>query len=280
MKKTISFLLDNPALAKQLEAALWDLGYLSFYSASAQQVMTACAKSPPDFVVTDFDALCGETTVLCRALRADPRNQSLPIFVMSQQKLAALFGTVLDLGAQGVASGNTAEQFAQDLLVLMEKRRPHLPFHEKKRLSTLRSLKVLDTPNDPVLDELVAVAAAVTEAPIAVVSLVDEKRQWFKARVGLLAMETPREHAFCAHAIHGEDIFEVPDALQDRRFVRNPLVTAEPRIRFYAGAPLVSKTGTGLGTLCVIDRQPRQLSPVQREILRRLGRAATLILER
>ncbi len=147
-----------------------------------------------------------------------------------------------------------------------------LPTNEKERLLALAALNVLDTPADLVLDGLVRSAAAMIGCPISLVSLVDVHRQWFKACVGLDATETPRETAFCAHTILGSELFEVSDATLDPRFADNPLVTGAPHLRFYAGVPL-DVDGHKVGTLCVIDRQPRRLSALQRELLRDLARA-------
>jgi PAS domain S-box-containing protein len=147
-----------------------------------------------------------------------------------------------------------------------------LPVHEARRLKTLDELGVLDTPPDPVLDGLVRSAALLADCPISLISLVDEKRQWFKARHGIDANETPRELAFCAHAILEDGMFEVPDALSDPRFSDNPLVTGAPNVVFYAGMPLVVD-GDRMGTLCVIDHQVRRLTEPQRAILRDLARA-------
>ncbi|GHC98439.1 hypothetical protein GCM10007320_54140 [Pseudorhodoferax aquiterrae] len=151
---------------------------------------------------------------------------------------------------------------------------------EEERLARLRNLVVLDSEPEAVFDSIAQLASQVCEAPIALISLVDEERQWFKANVGLPGVnETPRDVAFCAHAIQGHDVFEVPDATRDDRFSRNPLVTGGPDIRFYAGAPLEVDGGARVGTLCVIDRQPRQLSAEQAETLRSLARIATQALE-
>lgn len=144
---------------------------------------------------------------------------------------------------------------------------------EALRLSTLDSLSVLDTPADPVLDGLVRAAAQLIGCPISLVSLVDETRQWFKAREGLGAQQTPRELAFCAHAILQTELFEVRDSRRDERFADNPLVTGEPRVIFYAGVPLMVD-GHAMGTLCVIDHQPRELTLEQRSLLRDLARSA------
>jgi PAS domain S-box-containing protein len=144
---------------------------------------------------------------------------------------------------------------------------------ESLRLDTLESLGVLDTPADPVLDGIVRAAAQLTGCSVSLVSLIDAKRQWFKANHGLDAKQTPREVAFCAHAILQTDLFEVTDARLDERFAHNPLVTGEPRVVFYAGVPLLVN-GHAMGTLCTIDHQPRQLSEAQRGLLKDLARAA------
>jgi len=144
----------------------------------------------------------------------------------------------------------------------------------------LRALAVLDTAPEPLFDTLSRLAAAICGTPIALLSLVDASRQWFKANVGLPGVsETPRELAFCAHAILDGEVLEVGDACADPRFAGNPLVTGEPGIRFYAGAPIELPGGVRLGTLCVIDRQPRRLDPAQREQLRELAAAAAQALE-
>ena len=157
----------------------------------------------------------------------------------------------------------------------------HLPANEPERLRALKQLQVLDTPPHPALDALTLAAAQACGTPIALVSLIDEQRQWFKAAIGLGEVrETPRDWAFCAHAILSPDtILEVSDAQQDTRFANNPLVTGDPKIRFYAGAPLLSVEGQALGTLCVIDPQPKSLSEAQRTQLVGLAQATAMVLE-
>ncbi|MBI5384528.1 MAG: GAF domain-containing protein [Verrucomicrobia bacterium] len=154
-----------------------------------------------------------------------------------------------------------------------------IPSNEKRRLEVLWKYDVLDTPPDASLDDLTELAASICQTPIAMVSLVDQERQWFKARVGLALTETPRDISFCTHAILQPDVMVVRDALLDPRFKSSPLVTGDPYIRFYAGAPLTTSEGLALGTLCVADRVPRVLDSKQSEALRKLARVIVQFLE-
>lgn len=151
--------------------------------------------------------------------------------------------------------------------------RAPLPDNEAERLAELRALNLLDTEPEEAYDDITFLATQITDTPIALVTLVDADRQWFKSMIGLEVRETDRDAAFCAHAIlEPEDMLVVPDARLDERFVDNPLVMGAPRIRFYAGVPLVTDSGAALGTLCVIDDQPRDLSEDQRRGLMALAR--------
>jgi len=156
---------------------------------------------------------------------------------------------------------------------------PSLPHNEVNRLEFLKSLNILDSLPEQGFDDLTSLASDICKTPIAIITLVDETRQWFKSKIGLAATETPRDISFCGHAILGDDIFEIPNALDDDRFNDNPLVTGDPNIRFYAGIPLISSNKYALGTLCVIDRQARELSAEQRTALKKLANLVETLID-
>lgn len=154
-----------------------------------------------------------------------------------------------------------------------------LPENESERIAVLQSYHILDTLPEPNFDQLVKLAATICDVPISLISLVDERRQWFKAKLGLEISETPRDLAFCAHALLQPEPLIIADATQHPRFQDHPLVQAEPHIRFYAGVPLQSPEGSSLGTFCVIDRKPRELTPFQLSSLHILANQAMQLLE-
>jgi anti-sigma regulatory factor (Ser/Thr protein kinase) len=150
---------------------------------------------------------------------------------------------------------------------------------EAERLEALRKYEILDTEPEMAYDDLALLASHICETPMAAITMVDADRQWFKARVGMPVPETPRSISFCTHAIEQRGIYVVPDALADATLRDNPQVTGDPHIRFYAGAPLIAREGHALGTLCVVDRKPRQLTPAQAEALGALQRLVEAQLE-
>ena len=156
---------------------------------------------------------------------------------------------------------------------------PKLPKNEIERLIALKDYQILDTSSEQLFDDITELASIICGTPIALITLLDENRQWFKSAIGLDATETPRNISFCGHAILGDDIFEISNALDDERFFDNPLVTGQPNIRFYAGMPLITENGYALGSLCVIDQSMRQLSGDQRKSLKILGRQVVAQIE-
>ena len=154
-----------------------------------------------------------------------------------------------------------------------------IPKNDVQRIKVLWQYEILDTVPEEVFDDLTELAARICGAPIALITLVDENRQWFKSKIGVTTNETSRDISFCGHAINQSDLFIIPDATLDKRFAKNPLVTSDPKIRFYAGAPLITPDGHALGTLCVIDKVPRELRPDQKQALRVLARHVMTQLE-
>ncbi|HKB91175.1 MAG TPA: PAS domain S-box protein [Opitutaceae bacterium] len=150
--------------------------------------------------------------------------------------------------------------------------KPPLPFNEEQRVLVLRNLSILDTPPEPELDSIAELAAQICDTPISLISFIDESRQWIKSKFGLMVDQISRDVSFCAHALAGDDLMVIPDASKDERFAGNPMVKGDPMIRFYAGAPLVTSGGEAIGTLCVMDRVPRQLTDRQQRGLRALSR--------
>jgi GAF domain-containing protein len=157
---------------------------------------------------------------------------------------------------------------------------PPTPADEPERLAALRRTGLLDTPPAAAFDRITRSVAELLGVPIALISLVDEQRQWFLSRFGLDATETPRDVSFCGHAVASRQTLRVADAWQDPRFAGNPLVTGEPHIRAYLGVPLIGDDGHALGTLCVLDRQVRAFTPEEQQIVQRYAKLVQHLMER
>ncbi|MCZ2496048.1 PAS domain-containing protein [Xylophilus sp. Kf1] len=265
---------DNHDVAHAAEATLVELGYQVSVAHGARHALQLLAADPAAYCAVFSDVMMAEMDGIRLARDIRRLYPSIPVLLCSgySSVLASTehhefsllpkpysMAALSDALRQAIASGNA----------------------EKARLAELKALAVLDTPEEDDYDRATRLAAGLFDAPIALVSLIDDQRQWFKSRVGLPVRETPREHAFCAHAIaHPRDVMVVNDALQDARFADNPLVLGDPGIRFYAGAPLVTSSGHAIGTICVIDSRPREVDERQLDALRKLAEDVVERLEK
>jgi len=216
---------------------------------------------------------------LCRAIRAihpaDPSTPAIVVVAARQDEMD------IDAGNRAGVSDwllwpfkETYARTRMQSWVLRESLRwmpAPLPANEGRRLDALHALNVLDTPPEERFDRYTRIAAQLFDVPIAIVSLIDTDRQWYKSHHGIDLTESPRETAFCAHTILDNAVLQVPDALHDDRFADSPFVAGEPRVRFYAGAPLAAPDGSMIGAFCVVDRRPRQLDEQQLTLLRDLA---------
>jgi len=158
--------------------------------------------------------------------------------------------------------------------------KPPIPANEKERLQNIKEYQILDSLPESEYDDITKLASVICRTPMSLITIIDENRQWFKSAFGINATETPREYAFCAHAIlNPDEMLIVEDSRSDERFMGNPSVTGEPHIIFYAGVPLVSTEGFAWGTLCVADSQPKNLSTTEIEALKSLSRQVVKLLE-
>jgi GAF domain len=219
----------------------------------------------------------GDPVALCERIRAlaNPRAKETPVIVLTED------GSAGDDSSKAVTewlSRPFSMQYARARIrawltrSICRWRRASLPEDEERRLRGLQGLAILDTSPEERFDCHTRIAAAALDVPIALVTLVDRERQWFKSRQGLDVSQTPRDMAFCAHAILADEPFIVTDALTDDRFADNPLVVNDPRVRFYAGVPLHIADGSRVGTLCIIDHKPRDLSATQLDLLKDLAK--------
>jgi diguanylate cyclase (GGDEF)-like protein len=232
------------------------------------------AERRPDVVILDLALSPGSGLNVLKRVRA--AGIGARVLVLTNQPAVPYRDLCLAAGADGFFDKcGGIDGLLQQLASWM----PPLPENEAARQKALRRLHILDTPEEETFNAISRLAAAVVQAPIALVSLIDANRQWFKAHVGIQTCETSRSVSFCAHAILKNELFEIEDASRDPRFSDNPLVRGEPGIRFYAGMPLVLPTGEAVGTLCVIDRVPRRLDATQRMALEVLARNVVTELE-
>jgi PAS domain S-box-containing protein len=268
---------DNTDVAHSVLQTLEQLGYSTVHALSADHALAELDKDGDGFALVFSDVVMAGRSGVELGHEIRRRHPSLPVILSSGY--SHVLAADPTHGFQLLPKPYAIEELARVLHEAIT--RTALPGNaadlrpanlEAMRQAELDSMGVLDTDAEAAYDELTRLAASLFGAPIALVSLVDSDRQWFKSRVGLQASETPREHAFCAHAIQDpERVMVVSDATRDPRFAANPLVTGAPNIRFYAGAPLLSSSGHALGTLCVIDREVREADQNKLETLRFLA---------
>lgn len=267
---------DSPLVLDSLKRMLSGLKAYHFLGSAGreEEAVALINEKIPDLVLLDLALASGSGLNVLKRIRA--RGCGARVLVLTNNADAAYRTACMDAGADGFydKSRETA-----GLLRRLVGWLPPVPANEARRLRALRRLNILDTPAEEVFDEVTRLCAEMLDVPMALVSLVDEQRQWFKSRVGLNARETARSVAFCAHAINLPETLVVEDATRDPRFADNPLVRGPMHIRFYAGVPLTLPDGEALGTLCVIDRVPRSLSPQQKTLLEVLARKLVSELE-
>jgi PAS domain S-box-containing protein len=282
---------DNADLGVIVRQSLEELGYTTVMTTSAEQALVELEGGAARFAAVFSDVVMNGMGGFALGQEVRRRYPGLPLVLSSGYSyvLASEQKHGFTLLPKPYALEDLAQTLHQSINggaaaaatpVPLPAAPPAAGDLELFRLAELDGLQVLDTVPEPAFDALTRLAADSFDVPIALISLIDERRQWFKARIGLDAAETLREDAFCGHAIASPgEVMVVPDASQDARFAANPLVTGDPSIRFYAGAPLVTSAGHALGTLCVIDRRPRTISAAQIEQLRGLAAQVVAQLE-
>jgi DNA-binding response OmpR family regulator len=278
---------SDPATMVELAAALGEDGLQVQQAASVEQALEMARSAPPSLVIAERDLHGGGAISLCSELhRTDAALGEGPVFAVlapegdpAGREAGEKAGVDHWLAAPFTLQLARTKARAWVLRMACRWEKAPLGEDEEQRLRALRALRLLDTEREERFDRYTRIAASLFDVPISLVSLVDRDRQWFKSRHGLEAAETPRDMAFCSHAILRDDVLLVPDALHDPRFADNPLTTGAPHVRFYAGVPLRPGGGQAVGTLCLIDHRPRQLDAIQRRMLCDLGRLVERELE-
>lgn len=279
-RSSVLVAVADPRIAEILSGAVTDDGLRLVRARDGNAIASLLQSERFSLVLLQHGLKDCDAFQLCRSLRANPiaTERDVPIVLVRTGKTQAEQQGEADAGITDWLIWPFSKDYAGARIrawVLREAcrwRNALVPLDEERRLRALQQTGLLDTQPEERFDRFTRIAAALFEVPIALVSLVDKDRQWFKSRTGMVASETGRDEAFCAHVILGEDVMQVPDALVDDRFADNPLVTGEPHIRFYAGAPLSLGDGSAVGTLCVIDHRARNLADDQLRLLRDLSK--------
>lgn len=258
--------------------ALSEDGLVCLKAVNADEVLTLFRAEQPSLVVLDAGGAGGDVTALCKTLREIEGGGECPVIFITDpentiaENVQGEDGGVTDWLVPPFTQGYARTRLrAWVMRTACRWQQARVPSDEEKRLTALKKLDILDTEAEERFDRITRIAALAFDVPIALVSLVDKNRQWFKSCVGVDISQTPRDQAFCAHAILEDDILVIPDALLDPRFADNPLVTGAARVRFYAGYPLSLADGSRVGTLCLIDTQPRPFDDRKAQLLKDLG---------
>ena len=252
---------------------------------STEAALHCIATDRPSLVIVDEQSAGDDAVEICRRVKESDLQETAqtPVMVLVNRENTA--SELAEFDTDWIIRPFSEEYartriHASILRTTCQWIRARLPEDEEARLAALNELEILDSAPEERFDRIVRIASEAFDVPIALVSLVDRDRQWFKSCIGLDVKETPRDMAFCAHAILEDEVLIVPDAFLDPRFADNPLVTGEPHVRFYAGCPLKLPDGNFMGTLCLIDTQPRQLDDRKTNLLRDLGHLAETELSR
>jgi DNA-binding response OmpR family regulator len=261
----------DPELATKLRTAAEAEGLVVIAAKEAAEALELAHSYRPTLMLIERAMVTDDGLAFYRALRAGPDMTKLPVIMLAEDDAPP--GFVQAAGITDWLVMPASQEYLRTKLRAWMLRaharwqRAPLPSDEQKRLRALRGLALLDTPPEERFDRITRLAASHFDVPLAMVTLVDADRQWFKSRHGDIAAQTPRDPAFCAHAILGSRALVIPDALGDDRFADNPLVTAKSRVRFYAGQPVTAPDGSIVGTLCVMDHRPRDFDAADLRVL-------------
>jgi GAF domain-containing protein len=251
----------DPSMATVLSEAIRAEGIRFTLFSTIDEARQLINKDRPSLVILEHDKTRADGMATCRAIREIKDHETPVVMVAAQEDPGAGIDTGVSDWLIKPFTSSYARTKIRAWVLRTECRwiRATIPDDEERRIASMRALKILDTEPEERFDRVTRLAAALFNVPMAAISLVDENRQWFKSCLGLTAKETPRDAAFCAHVVYSREPMIVPDAFQDVRFADNPLVINEPRIRFYAGYPLMVDGGSCIGTLCLLDTRPRTL---------------------
>jgi DNA-binding response OmpR family regulator len=263
----------DPSIAVVLSEAIRAEGIRPNFFYTIDEARNFIIKDRPSLVILEHDKAKVDGMAICRSIRQIKDDETPVVVVAAQEEPGSEAATGVSDWLITPFTSSYARTKIRAWVLRTECRwiRAAIPDDEQRRIAALHELKILDTDAEERFDRITRLAAALFDVPMVLISLVDENRQWFKSRLGVNIKEGPRDAAFCAHVVYSGEPMIVPDAFQDVRFADNPMVVNEPRIRFYAGYPLILQGGSCIGTLCLLDTRPRTLEGPDLERLRDLA---------